>query len=127
MVKQKIPKSAALLPASRPKGIVTFYPHERLDEASLRLVRRFRVRSFGNIQDHSRHIPYNSGKKDFFEKTGRESFEGKERENKTKTINPRVMIAHLLTRMQSSSMISKYPETITSIPSCGITMSASSA
>ncbi|KAI1779718.1 hypothetical protein F4818DRAFT_453716 [Hypoxylon cercidicola] len=75
MPKQKIPKSAALLPASRPKGAVNFYPHERLDEASLRLVRKFRVHPLGNIQDHARHIPYNSGKKDFFEKTGRESFE----------------------------------------------------
>ncbi len=82
MPKQKIPKSAALLPASRPKGAVNFYPHERLDEASLRQIRKFRVHPLGNIQDHARHIPYNSGKKDFFEKTGRESFEGKKRENK---------------------------------------------
>ncbi|KAI2618811.1 hypothetical protein GGR54DRAFT_648049 [Hypoxylon sp. NC1633] len=75
MAKQKIPKNAALLPTSRPKGVVNFYPHERLDEASLCQIRKFRVHPFGNIQDHSRHIPYNSGKKDFFEKTGRESFE----------------------------------------------------
>ncbi|KAI0117275.1 hypothetical protein F4814DRAFT_281892 [Daldinia grandis] len=75
MAKQKIPKTAALLPTSRPKGTVNFPPFENLDEASLRQVRQFRVRFFGNIQDHSRHIPYNSGKKDFFQKTGRESFE----------------------------------------------------
>ncbi|KAI1647931.1 uncharacterized protein F4817DRAFT_87276 [Daldinia loculata] len=75
MAKQKIPKAAALLPTSRPKGAVNFPPFENLDEASLRQVRQFRVRFFGNIQDHSRHIPYNSGKKDFFQKTGRESFE----------------------------------------------------
>ncbi|OTA69046.1 hypothetical protein K449DRAFT_460611 [Hypoxylon sp. EC38] len=75
MAKQKIPKSTALIPASRPKGVINFLPHERLDEASLRQIRKFRVHPFGNIQDHSRHIPYNSGKKNFFEKTGRESFE----------------------------------------------------
>ncbi|KAL7628946.1 hypothetical protein AAE478_000463 [Parahypoxylon ruwenzoriense] len=75
MARPKIPKDTALIPKSRPKGAVNFYPHERLDEASLRLVRKFRVHPFGNIQDYSRHIPYNSGKKDFYEKTGRESFE----------------------------------------------------
>ncbi|KAI1478459.1 hypothetical protein F4774DRAFT_168499 [Daldinia eschscholtzii] len=76
MAKHKIPKSAALpLPTSRPKGVVNFPPFENLDEASLRQVRQFRVRPFGNIQDQSRHIPYNSTKKGFFEKTGRESFE----------------------------------------------------
>ncbi|KAI1381796.1 hypothetical protein F4677DRAFT_439607 [Hypoxylon crocopeplum] len=75
MAKHKMPKNPALLPASRPKGLISFYPHEMLDEASLRQIRKFRVHPFGNIQDHSRHIPYNSGKKDFFEKTGRESFE----------------------------------------------------
>ncbi|KAI0898529.1 hypothetical protein F4806DRAFT_364033 [Annulohypoxylon nitens] len=75
MVKQKIPRSAATLPTSRPKGIINFPPHQRLDEASLRQVQRFQVHPFGNIQDHSRHIPYNSTKKDFFEKTSRESFE----------------------------------------------------
>ncbi|KAI8957224.1 hypothetical protein F5Y11DRAFT_99799 [Daldinia sp. FL1419] len=75
MAKQKIPKNAALLPMSKPKGVVNFPPFENLDEASLRQVRQFRVRPFGNIQDQSRHIPYNSTKKDFFEKTCRESFE----------------------------------------------------
>ncbi|KAI1465890.1 uncharacterized protein F4812DRAFT_116012 [Daldinia caldariorum] len=75
MAKQKIPKSAALLPTSRPKGVVNFPPFENLDEASLRQVRQFRVCPFGNIQGQSRHIPYNSTKKGFFEKTGRESFE----------------------------------------------------
>ncbi|KAI1143060.1 hypothetical protein F5Y05DRAFT_141534 [Hypoxylon sp. FL0543] len=75
MAKQKIPKSAALIPTSRPKGVINFLPYERLDEAVVRQIRKFRVHPFGNIQDHSRHIPYNSGKKNFFEKTGRESFE----------------------------------------------------
>ncbi|KAI5866664.1 hypothetical protein GGS23DRAFT_615213 [Durotheca rogersii] len=75
MARPKIPKDLARLPKSRPKGDVNFHPFERLDEASLRQVRKFRIHPFGNIQDYSRHIPYNSGKKDFYEKTGRESFE----------------------------------------------------
>ncbi|KAI1394059.1 uncharacterized protein F4822DRAFT_439842 [Hypoxylon trugodes] len=75
MAKQKIPRNTAITPTSRPKGTINFPPYERLDEAALRQVRKFRVHPFGNIHEHSRHIPYNSGKKDFFEKTGRESFE----------------------------------------------------
>lgn len=55
---------------------VNYAPFEDLDEPSLREVRRFQVRPFGSIRETSRHIPYNSGKKDFFAKTGRESFEG---------------------------------------------------
>ncbi|TLS31054.1 hypothetical protein PpBr36_03002 [Pyricularia pennisetigena] len=54
---------------------VNYAPFEDLDEHSLREVRRFQVRPFGSIRETSRHIPYNSGKKDFFAKTGRESFE----------------------------------------------------
>ncbi|KAH9428318.1 hypothetical protein MCOR27_010222 [Pyricularia oryzae] len=54
---------------------VNYAPFEDLDEPSLREVRRFQVRPFGSIRETSRHIPYNSGKKDFFAKTGRESFE----------------------------------------------------
>ncbi|KAL2259457.1 hypothetical protein VTK26DRAFT_6855 [Humicola hyalothermophila] len=57
------------------KGTVNFPPYERLDEAALREVRRFHVYPFGSIHDTCRRIPYNSGKKDFFSKTGREFFE----------------------------------------------------
>jgi hypothetical protein len=62
---------------SKVKGTVNFPPHEDLDPDSLDLVRQFKVFALGHIQDFSRHIPYNSGKKDFSEKTGRESFEGR--------------------------------------------------
>ncbi|CAJ2502141.1 Uu.00g049940.m01.CDS01 [Anthostomella pinea] len=70
-----MPKDAAVFNKSKPKGVVNFYPFERLDEASLSQVRKFQVYPLGKIQEYSRHIPYNSGKKDFYEKTGRESFE----------------------------------------------------
>ena len=59
------------------KGIINFPPFEALDEAALREVRRFQVHPFGSIQDTCRRIPYNSGKKDFYSKTGREFFEGR--------------------------------------------------
>ena len=63
-------------PRWKVKGVINFAPFEALDEASLREVRRFQVRPFGSIQDTCERIPYNSGKKDFFSKTGREGFEG---------------------------------------------------
>ncbi|KAK8079895.1 APSES transcription factor Xbp1 [Apiospora hydei] len=75
MPKQKVAKDAAVFTNGKPKGTVNFQPHERLDETSLREARKFQVFPLGKIQDYCRHIPYNSGKKDFFEKTGRESFE----------------------------------------------------
>lgn len=74
--KQRMPKDLPGSSKSRIKGTVKFYPFEDLDEESLREARRFRVTPLGGIRNNCRHIPYNSGKKDFFEKTGRESFEG---------------------------------------------------
>ncbi|KAF5979770.1 hypothetical protein FBULB1_5558 [Fusarium bulbicola] len=69
------PKDANNMTKSKLRGPVKFHPFERLDEIALQEIHRFRVKPFGNIQDSSLHIPYNSGKKDFYEKTGRESFE----------------------------------------------------
>ncbi|KAK0645656.1 hypothetical protein B0T16DRAFT_457665 [Cercophora newfieldiana] len=60
---------------SRSKGAVNFPPFEDVDEHSVREVRRFQVHSFGSIRGTCRRIPYNSGKKEFTQKTGRESFE----------------------------------------------------
>lgn len=60
---------------SKAKGLVNYPPFENLDEGSLREIKRYQVYPYGKIQDYCRHIPYNSGKKDFYEKTGRESFE----------------------------------------------------
>lgn len=71
-----MPKDLPGFPKSKVKGAVKFCPFENLDGEALGEVRRFRVAPLGGIRDNCRHIPYNSGKKDFFEKTGRESFEG---------------------------------------------------
>ncbi|KAL2148473.1 hypothetical protein VTH82DRAFT_2027 [Thermothelomyces myriococcoides] len=59
----------------RTRAVVNFPPFEVLDERSIWEVRRFQVHPFGSIQETCERIPYNSGKKDFFSKTGREGFE----------------------------------------------------
>lgn len=64
---------------SKAKGNIVYEPFENLDAESLREVRRFRVCPFGRIMETYRRIPYNSSKKDFYQKTGRESFDGKKR------------------------------------------------
>lgn len=64
---------------SKPLGPINFAPFEEIDQASYREMCRFRVSPFGKIRQSCQHIPYNSSKKDFFEKTGRESIEGKGR------------------------------------------------
>lgn len=76
MPKHRLPKDAAVFIKNKPKGTISFPPYENLDELSLHRVRKFKVYPLGSIREYSRHIPYNSGKRDFFEKTGRESFEG---------------------------------------------------
>lgn len=70
-------KESGVFVKSKAKGNINFPPFENLDDASLREIKRYQTFPFGKIQEYCRHIPYNSGKKDFYEKTGRESFEGK--------------------------------------------------
>lgn len=74
--KQKMTKDGAVFTKGKIKGEVNYPPFERLDEETLREVQKFQVYPLGQIQDFCRHIPYNSEKKNFLEKTGRESFEG---------------------------------------------------
>lgn len=62
---------------SKTQGLIRFAPFENVDEKSYRELSRFQVDLFGQIHEYCEHIPYNSSKKDFFEKTGRESIEGK--------------------------------------------------
>ncbi|KAM5348258.1 hypothetical protein ACJ41O_008082 [Fusarium nematophilum] len=71
----RVPREFNNLAKSKQRGQVKFPPFENLDALSLREVNRFRVKDLGSIQENCLHIPYNSGKKDFYEKTGRESFE----------------------------------------------------
>ena len=70
-------KDGAVFAKGKIKGEVNYAPFERLDEETMCEVQKFQVYPLSQIQDYSRHIPYNSEKKSFLEKTGRESFEGK--------------------------------------------------
>jgi len=70
-------KDAAVFSKGKTRGDMNYPPFERFDEATLREIEKFDVFPLGKIQDYPRHIPYNSEKKSFLEKTGRESFEGR--------------------------------------------------
>lgn len=61
---------------SKPRGPINYWPYQDVDDVARRAVEKFQVTPFGQIHNCCAHIPYNSGKKDFYEKTGRESFEG---------------------------------------------------
>lgn len=71
------PGSISSMTKSKSLGPINFAPFEEIDQASYREMCRFRVSPFGKIRQSCQHIPYNSSKKDFFEKTGRESIESK--------------------------------------------------
>ncbi|KAM3462746.1 hypothetical protein MY5147_009777 [Beauveria neobassiana] len=58
------------------RGPVNFMPFEEgLSPEMVREIAHFQVRPFGQIRQSCEHIPYNSSKKDFFGKTGRESID----------------------------------------------------
>lgn len=69
-------KAGAVFAKGKVKGEVNFPPFENLDEKALQEVQKYKVYPLGKIESFNRHIPYNSEKKTFLEKTGRESFEG---------------------------------------------------
>ena len=72
-----MPKDGAAFSKKQIKSAVNFPPFEDLDKAELQEVRKYEVNSLGRIRMNPRHIPYNSEKKNFLGKTGREGFEGK--------------------------------------------------
>ncbi|KAF2812399.1 DNA-binding domain of Mlu1-box binding protein MBP1 [Mytilinidion resinicola] len=75
--RKKIPKDAAVFTeGSKFKGPVNYPPHEAGDDEELATYhRQYQIHPVGEIGRYCRHIPYNSEKKDFMAKTGRESFE----------------------------------------------------
>ncbi|KAI9706125.1 MAG: hypothetical protein M1836_005531 [Candelina mexicana] len=73
--KQKMSKDAAVFTKGKIRGENRFPPFEITDEKLLEQHRRFRIFPTKDIGAYPRHIPYNSDKKSFLEKTGRESFE----------------------------------------------------
>ncbi|UNI21805.1 hypothetical protein JDV02_007761 [Purpureocillium takamizusanense] len=80
MEKHRLPsrrgsRNAAYVPRSKTQGPVRYPPFEDVSDAAAREVAKYEIDAFGYIQQCCEHIPYNSTKKDFFEKTGRESIE----------------------------------------------------
>ncbi|KAI9786265.1 MAG: hypothetical protein M1816_008074 [Peltula sp. TS41687] len=69
-------KDAAVFAKGNVKGEVRYAPFQNIDdEESRREMKKFNIYPLGRIAEYPRHIPYNSDKKRFLEKTGRESFE----------------------------------------------------
>jgi len=74
--KVKTAKSAAMLVKGKAKGEVKYKPCEIQEGVIAAEHARFEVEPLGNIADYPRHIPYNSEKKSFQQRTGRDAFEG---------------------------------------------------
>lgn len=71
------------------RGPVNFMPFEEgLSQDMIRQIALFQVRPFGQIRQSCEHIPYNSSKKDFFGKTGRESIDVLKYEFRSQTDPP---------------------------------------
>lgn len=75
--KQKVSKDAAVFTKGKTKGELRYPPCEYQNAEIGSAHRAFELHPMGHITEYPRHIPYNSEKKSFMEKTGRESFEGR--------------------------------------------------
>ncbi|KIX99723.1 uncharacterized protein Z520_04359 [Fonsecaea multimorphosa CBS 102226] len=73
--KQKMCKDAAVFKRGVIQGECRYPPDEYQDELLEAKHQMYEVYPIGDIATYPRHIPYNSEKKLFWEKTGRESFE----------------------------------------------------
>ena len=69
-------KDAAIFSKGKTKGEIRYKPCEIQDADIAEQHSKFQVYPMGQIGDYPRAIPYNSDKKAFSEKTGREGFEG---------------------------------------------------
>ncbi|KAL4892776.1 hypothetical protein BDV59DRAFT_202516 [Aspergillus ambiguus] len=67
--RQKVPKDAAVFAKGTPRGQVRYPPCEERDDELAKRHREFQIYPMGNIAEYPRHIPYNSDKKTFQEKT----------------------------------------------------------
>lgn len=72
----RMPKDAPLFRPGPPRGEVRYPPFETSNEKLLQQHREFQLHPMGRIAEFPRHIPYQSDKKSFQEKTGRDSFNG---------------------------------------------------
>ena len=74
--KQKMSKAAATSVKAEPKGDINYPPYEEQDEIIAAAYERFDVKPVGQICEYPKRIPYNSEKKTFQQRTGRDGFEG---------------------------------------------------
>jgi hypothetical protein len=77
--RQKVAKDAPVFKHDTPRGEIRYPPCEYRDELLKTEHEKFELFPMGDkkISDFPRHVPYNSEKKSFLEKTGRDCFEGK--------------------------------------------------
>ncbi|KAJ5125185.1 hypothetical protein N7448_004511 [Penicillium atrosanguineum] len=69
-----MPKDSPTFRLANTVGEVRFPPCEERDEELARIHEEFQLKPMGEIAKYPRHIPYQSDKKSFQEKTGRDSF-----------------------------------------------------
>lgn len=72
----KMAKDAPIFRPGKPHGEVRYPPCEDRTPELAEIHEKFHLHPMGNIADYPRHIPYQSDKKSFHEKTGRDSFHG---------------------------------------------------
>src|SRR3954471_9583306 len=72
----KLAKDAAIFADAKINGPINYPPYEVGDDQELAVqLRKFQIYPVDNIQKKgARRIPYNSEKKDFLDKTGRDAF-----------------------------------------------------
>ncbi len=75
--KLKLSKDAAVFTRGTLRGECRYPPCEHQDDVLAAHYQQYEIHPMGHIAEFPRHIPYNSEKKSFLEKTGRESFEGR--------------------------------------------------
>jgi hypothetical protein len=74
--KQKLCKDAAVFVKGRIHGECRYPAHEDEDGIFAAHHEQHHVHPIGKIMEYPRHVPYNSEKKSFLEKTQRDGFEG---------------------------------------------------
>ena len=74
--KLKLQKDAPVFIKGQAQGVVKYFPQENCGPKTSEEIRKMSVYPYGQITKYPRHIPYNSDKKTFVTKTGRDAFEG---------------------------------------------------
>lgn len=98
--KAKMPKDSPIFRPGNTVGEVRYPPCEERDEELARFHREFKLHPMGEIAKFPRHIPYQSDKKSFQEKTGRDSFHGM-------SLIMSLLPNNIADILQSSSILSK--------------------